>query len=139
MEETLCELKLGSTPPLHKGQLGAFTVWTYPLWSTKTQGREGSSLPSCQQNRKETDSLRESVPLPSSRPPSFALNRRSMSRVASNQTGMGWAITWAPIPFSHDGNDLRRMGLMAVGRSAETIGALNVTYVLLSLLDTPQL
>ena len=50
-----------------------------------------------------------------------------MSRVASNQTGMGWAITWAPIPFSHDENDLRWMGLMAaVGRFAKAIEAPNV-------------
>ena len=53
---------------------------------------------------------------------------------------MGWAITWAPIPFSHDENDLRRMGLMAVGRSAKTIEALNDAnrhHLVLSLLGYP--
>ena len=74
--------------------------------------REGSSPPA-RSTCNVSKIGEEPTHLESLLPPSFsfALNRCSMSCAASNLMG---AITGAPIPFSHDENDLRLMGLMAL-------------------------
>ena len=104
------------TPPLRESQVRAFKLYrrgvAFMYEIPRTRRREGSSPPArstCNVSKigEEPTHLESLLPLSFS----FALNRCSMSCAASNLMG---AITGAPIPFSHDENDLRLMGLMAL-------------------------